>query len=269
VDTLNSTLGDIEQSRRALSKFFQQENDSQAQYVLMNLGRQINVIQDSTRNPSSTLSELASKQFQSSILNSEASSIALASEQLRRMLQTFPPQACSGPAVRMHGTIPDNCSAMKQRVKIFITTSAERTALLTRAFLQELKAIINAMADTPTERTLILISDGLNLVPGREPFGIASYFPDEPEWRSNERDTQPELDELLRLAQKQNVIVYALDSRGLYSPASQGGNYDAASSAQGSWQAGQALNEMDRQANTIAWEQGSAMAQLAAVTGGL
>ncbi len=232
----------------------------------MNLSRQINVIQDPTRDPSLVLSALASKKFQSSVLDSESSNIAFASEQLRRMLQDVNPQACSAPTVRVRGTIPDNCSAMKQRVHIFITASAERTALLTRVFLQELKTVINAMAEMPTERTLILISDGFTLVPGRELFGIASaYFPDELEWRSNERDTQPQLDELLRLAQKQNVIVYTLDSRGLYSPASQGGNYDAANSTPGS---GQAINELDRQANTVDWEKGSVITQLAAATGG-
>jgi VWFA-related protein len=268
VDTLHSSFGNVNGARRALTKFFQQEHDSKAQYALMNLSRQIEVIQDSTRDPSLVLSALASKKFQSSILDGEASNIEGTSEQLRRLLLGFSPQACRNSDSNVQG-IPYNCFSMKQRVRLFINGSAERTSLLTRAFLQELKTVVNAMADMPTERTLILISDGFNLVPGRELYGIASaYFPDDPEWRFQERDTQPQLDELLRLAQRRNVIVYALDSRGVYTPTSTGVS-NAANQGDAYWTSGHAMDEMMQNETTIAWENGSAMAQLAAATGGL
>lgn len=44
VDTLHSNLGNVAQARRALIKFFQHEHDEKAQYALMNLSRQIDVI---------------------------------------------------------------------------------------------------------------------------------------------------------------------------------------------------------------------------------
>ena len=268
VDTLHSSFGNVDGARRALTKFFQKEQDSQAQYALMNLSRQIDVIQDSTRDPSLVLAALASKRFQSSILDGEASNIEWTSEQLRRLLLGFSPQACRNSDPKVPG-IPQNCFAMQQRVRLFINSSAERTSLLTRAFLQELKTVVNALADMPTERTLILISDGFNLVPGRELHGIASaYFPDSPEWRFSERDTQPQLNELLQLAQKRNVIVYALDSRGVYTPTSTGVS-NAAHQGDANWTSGHALDEMIQNEGTIAWENGSAMAQLAAATGGL
>ena len=64
VDTLHSSFGNIAQARRALTKFFAREHDAKAQYALMNLSRQIDVIQDSTRDPSLVLSALGSKKFQ-------------------------------------------------------------------------------------------------------------------------------------------------------------------------------------------------------------
>ncbi len=215
------------------------------------------------------LSALNSKKFQSSVLDGEASNIAAESEQLRGMLAGFSPLACSASAIRVQGVIPDRCSDMKRRVRMFIDKSAERTALLTRIFLQELNAIIRATAVIPTERTIILISDGFNLVPGRELFGIASaYFPNDPEWRFDERDAQPQLDGLLRLAQRSNVVLYALDSRGLYPPASTGLG-DASHRGDASWSSGNAMVDMMKNEDTIAWENGSAMAQLALATGGI
>lgn len=158
---------------------------------------------------------------------------------------------------------------MKQKVRAFINGSAERTAVLTRAFIQELNAVVDALASMPTTRTLVLISDGFNLVPGQELYGIAAaYFPDVAEFRSNYRETQAELDAVLRKAEKSNVVVYALDSRGLYSLASEGNDFNAASASQGNMQTGQALKGVDNQERRIVWENGSAMAQLAAATGG-
>jgi VWFA-related protein len=203
------------------------------------------------------------------MVDSEASSIARDSERLRAMLVGFSPQACSTPAVRQQGTIPDNCSDMKRRVRLFINASAERTAVLTRAFIAELRAIINAMASMPTKRTLVLISDGFDLVPGRELYGIASaYFPNDGEWRINERESQTELKGLLRMAQRNDVIVYALDSRGLYTPAASGLG-DASQRGDGYWTSGLAMQEMTRDEDRVAWQNGSAMAQLASATGGI
>lgn len=270
VDTLHSSLSDLVQARRALTKFFQSEYDGKAQYALMNLTRQIEVIQDSTRDSSLVLAALGSKRFQSSIVDSEASSIAFDSKSLRRMLKRYDPRICSNiPGTPAHGPISDDCPGIKRKVEMFIAARAERTAILTRIFLQELKNIISVMAGMPTARTLILISDGFTLVPGRELYGIASaYFPDVAQFRFSQRDAQPQLDELLRLAQKSNVVVYGLDSRGVYTPASTGLG-DAASEGYGDGPRMRALSQMMSNEDTIAWENGSAMAQLARATGGM
>jgi VWFA-related protein len=252
VDTLHSSFTNLYQARHALIKFFQGEQDEKAQYALINLGRQIEVIQDSTRDASLVLSALASKKFQHSIADSESSDIVLQADILRKMFL---------------GEIP--VANLKQQAETFITSRAERTSILTRNFQQDLKNVIAATASMPTQRTIVLISDGFNLVPGRELVGIArAYFPEDPAFRFTERDAQPQLNELLRLAQKNNVVVYALDSRGLYGPAASGLG-DASHSGEARMRYTAALNEMARDEDTVAWENGSAMAQLAAATGGM
>ena len=143
----------------------------------------------------------------------------------------------------------------------------EHIALLTHTFQQKLKTIVAATASMPTQRIMILISDGFNLAPGRELVGIArAYFPNAPEFRFIKRDSQPQLNDLLRLAQRNNVIVYALDSRGLLPPAA-GGLGDASHGGDARISAGFALNDMMRDEDTVAWENGSPMAQLAEATG--
>jgi len=254
VDTLHSSFANSIQVRRALTKFFQKEHDENGQYALMKLSRQIEVIQDSTRDPSLVLAALASKKFLHGALDSESSDIVSGADTLRKMLM---------------GVIPIPPLDLKHQVQMFITSRAERTAILTRIFQQELKNIIDATASIPTQRTIVLISDGFNLVPGRELIGIArAYFPEEPQFRFTERDTQPQLNELLRLAQKNNVVVHAIDSRGLSPPAATGLG-DASHSGDAIISHAPALNEMMKDEDTVAWENGSAMAQLAAATGGI
>lgn len=272
VDTLHSNLGDVDGAQHVLTKFFRKEHDPKAQYALVILGRQIEVIQDATRDPSAILSALKSKKFQSGVADGEASNIASQADHLLRMLSGVSPRACAG---------PNACKKLKRRVRSYIDGSANRTALLTRDFLRELKTIINAMASMPTERTLILISDGFTLAPGEELYGIASaYFPNDPEWRMNPRQTQPMLDEILQLAEKDNVVVYGLDSRGVYTPSSsellgashgvtngQAGQID---SRNANFQASmQGVQTMMTNEAVVAYQNGSALAQLASATGGI
>lgn len=254
VDTLHSSFSNVIAVRRALEKFFRGEHDEKAQYALMTIGRQIDVVQDSTRDPSVVLAALSSKNFQNKVIAGEESNIAFEADTLRKMLL---------------GQIPIPPLDLEHQVQMFITSRAERTAILTRIFQQELKNIIQTTGRIPTQRTILLISDGFNLVPGRELVGIArAYFPNNPSFRFTEHDAQPQLNEVLRLAERYNVVIYGLDSRGLYSPASTGLG-DASHSGEARMQYTRALNEMMQDEDTVAWENGSALAQLASATGGI
>lgn len=261
IDTLHSSIGNFSGARKALVKFFRREHDDEAQYVLISLGRDVQVIQDSTREPSTILAALESKKFLSSVQNSEATSIAFDTERLRRLLEPVSGTACK--------EVSDRCEGVKRQVRSIINNSAERTSVLTRAFLAGLKSVIQITAQMPTEKTLILVSDGFNLIPGRELYAVAAaHFLEEAEWQFNERDTQVYLNDLLKIAQKYNVVVDSLNSRGLYSLVSSGSTYDAASSGQGIMRMGEAQNKMDSLDAQVSWENESAMAQLADATGG-
>lgn len=254
VDTLHSSFSNVIAARQALEKFFRRERDEKAQYALMTIGRQITVVQDSTRDPLAVLAALSSKNFQNKVIEGEESNIALEADTLRKMLL---------------GQIPIPHLDLEHQIQIFITSRAERTAILTHIFQQELKKLIQTTGSIPTQRTILLISDGFNLVPGRELVGIArAYFPNNPSFRLTEHDAQPLLNELLRLAQRYNVVIYGLDSRGLYAPASNGIS-DASHSGEARMRYTHTLDEMMQDEGIVAWENGSALAQLAAATGGI
>jgi VWFA-related protein len=104
VDALHSDFVNIGQARRGLTKFFAQERDDKAEYALMSLSRKIEVIQDSTRDPSAVLAALSSHTFQKSVLDSEAPTIESASAELRGMLKNFSPSVCES-AVRSRGQL--------------------------------------------------------------------------------------------------------------------------------------------------------------------
>ena len=64
---------------------------------------------------------------------------------------------------------------------------------------------------------MVLISDGFQLVPGKQPLDLlAAYFPD---LRSLDAlDRMQDLDPVLRVAANNNILIYTIDSRGLYTP---------------------------------------------------
>jgi VWFA-related protein len=124
------------------------------------------------------------------------------------------------------------CAAAKSRVQMFLTSSSEATYLLDRQFLRELSEVVNAIASMPTSRTVILISDGFNRFSGRELYDILiNYGPADRSFAFTPRDTRPDFDAVLKIATKDNVKFYTIDSRGLYTAASTpGSGFDASSS---------------------------------------
>src|SRR5260370_38621959 len=85
----------------------------------------------------------------------------------------------------------------------------------------------------PTSRTIIFISDGFNRFSGRELYSLLmGYGLGDGSFQFPPLDTQPELEAVLKVATKQGVRFYTIDSRGLYTPASvPGSGFDASSSS--------------------------------------
>jgi VWFA-related protein len=152
-----------------------------------------------------------------------------------------------------------------------VTQSADRTRIYTEFFLKELRAIVDDLSRMPGNRVMILISDGFNLAPGRELFGVMrAYFPNDDRWQMNDRDTSSQLEPILRAAAANNVIVYGLNSSGLGFAGGASSAYQASSGGGTSRQGvGQIiLPELNRQASLASFESGTTMAALAKATGG-
>jgi VWFA-related protein len=132
----------------------------------------------------------------------------------------------------------------------------------------------------PTARTVIFVSDGFNRYPGRQLYSILRGFaPKDHIFEAYSRDTEPELENILKLATKYDVKFYTLDSRGAYNSQFNPGNtFDAGTSfstatqmdsRNGPSEATAATESVDHGDASAARENTDVMAQLAHETGGL
>ena len=196
------------------------------------------------------LKELRDKKFLATIQNSEAQALEAQVASLRQQLDSYCARCPCGREAR---PAPMECVGPRQSVIGLVTSSADRTRIYTEFFLKELRAVVDDLSRMPGIRVMVLISDGFNLVPGRELFGVMrAYFPNDDRWQMNDRDTSSQLEPILRAAAANNIVVYGLSSSGL---ALAGGSsaYQASSGAGAGRQGvGQiALPEINRQASQV------------------
>jgi hypothetical protein len=155
--------------------------------------------------------------------------------------------------------------------------------MLRRQFLGQLKSVVEELAKLPTGRSLILVSDGFSLQPAREFYAVvASFLPRDSRFKmAGPTDLESNLQAAIKVAVERNVGIYSVDSRGL----AQGSfasdrSMDASSPADSSPQSnigrgppsnrgGTLLSDMNHEANSVAFQNGSGMAQLAHATGGI
>jgi VWFA-related protein len=277
IDTLHSAFANFGRIRNALQKFFEKERSAEAQYALIALGRSPLVVQDSTRDASAILAAVRSDRFAKNILDSEAANLATAADQFAALMRAYC-SYCGCSSAGNGGDLPQ-CPDVKGRVENFLTSFGERTFILNQQFLKDMATIVGAIATMPTSRTIIFISDGFNRFFGRELYAILLGFgPKDRGFVFNPRDTQPDLDAILKLATEKNVKFYTIDSRGLYTvTAAPGSGFDASASshiqtqmdARGSQNIAAGVPEaVTSNATSAARESTDALAQLARETGG-
>jgi VWFA-related protein len=263
VDVLHSSFANFAQVRSALKKFFEQEESGDSQYSLVALGRQVNVIQDSTRDPAAVLSAIQSKKLLATIADSEAAGMARDMQQFRAFMKNV---YCAQCACESVGSTTDSpgCLTAKAGARGQLLSAGERTAYLDQNFLRGLNELVKATAGMPTSRTIVFISDGFNRFPGRELYAIMDGFgPKDRSFEFNPRNTGDFLQSVLKLAVRYDVKFYTLDSRGLYTQASiAGSSFDASSG-------GIIQEKVDQGTMSVAHENTDALAQLAHETGGL
>ncbi|HLW79863.1 MAG TPA: VWA domain-containing protein, partial [Terriglobia bacterium] len=272
LDTLNSSFGSFGQVRNALHKLFKEEPaGSDATYALVALGRQPVVVQNLTQDPAAILAALGSKELTKAIEQSETSNLASQETELSQALsgycQICPCAGQTSPATRTSGGSGQICDGKRQSLEMWAQSAAREQEALTRDFLRNLGALTGKLADLPGKRLLIFISDGFNLRPGRNLFGMLSAYFQNPSELENHAidDLEPQIQQILRLATAHDVTFYTLDSRGLYTT----GSGFSADDEYRMTRITVLLPEVQQQRQTTALENQDAMAELAQTTGGV
>jgi VWFA-related protein len=279
VDTLHTGMGDSVRTREALMHLFDKEKPAGAQYVMVAIGRQLRVLRTATNDTATVLATLRSPALQPALGGGDAAALASELSDLKNRMYDFC-RRCPACSSRSE---PRACDGDVQTLKASIDAQAERWASLDKLMLAQLRSVVEEIAKLPTARTLILVSDGFSLQPTSEFYGVAgSFLPGDSRFRvAGPTDLQPELKDVIRSAVERNVRIYSVNSLGVQQTSfGNSGSMDASAPPDrsapsvirhigNSNRGGQLQSDMDHVASTVAFQNGSAMEQLARATGGV
>lgn len=224
IDKLHTSAASATRIRDALEKLFDKEKAGDAQYVLVGIGGQLQVLQAATTNPLAILLKIRSPAFQNAMSGLDASALSAQVQNLRSRMSEFCRRCACGRSTQQ------NCDSEIDSLKQSIDADAERWVAPTNGLLDQFKSIVDELAKLPTGRTLVLLSDGFNLNPKRDLYAaVAAYLPNRPQFRLDDSaaSTLPGLHDALQIAADRNVIIDAIDSRGANARIDGGGSMDA------------------------------------------
>jgi VWFA-related protein len=89
IDTLHASPANAVHTREALENLFEKEKSTDAQYVLIGIGRQLQVLQAATTNPLAILVKLRSAAFQSVMGGLDASALSAQLQNIRTRMDEF------------------------------------------------------------------------------------------------------------------------------------------------------------------------------------
>jgi VWFA-related protein len=271
IDTLHASAKGAVRIKEALENVLEKEKPGEAQYVLIGIGRQLQVLQPATSNPTAMLVKLRSAAFQNAMAGMDAAALAAQLQQVRSRMTEFCRQCSCGTKAGQA-----NCESQIDALKQSIDAEAERWAAPT--LLDQFKSVVEELAKLPTGRTLVLISDGFEVNPRREFYdAVSAYLPNRPQFKIE--DSTSSLREVLQAASDRNVVIFTIDSRGgARASLESSGGMDAARSLGngggnpagiGTRNRGQAPAAIPTGASTFANEASVGMEQLARSTGGV
>lgn len=252
LDMLHSSFSNFVHVREALQKLFREERPGDSQFVVIALGRTIQVLQNTTPDPAKVLETLNGGEFKKiSQQNMQGASQSEIS-QYEVKLQDVRSACDSGDT---------ECGIQKPMLPHEAQMLADHERYRTTQFAGEFRAVMEQLARGNGRRTVILVSDGFPLAPGAVPFGLLqAYFSEFRSAKSMEADQlQNVLEPIFRLAVKANVPVYTIDSRGLYTESA----FDASRTVNLT-----VATQVTMAMNNIAVDQGQTLSEIAAATGG-
>jgi VWFA-related protein len=270
IDTLHASFNNFAAAREALVKLFQQEHSDDSQYVVVALGASAEMVVNVTHDASAVLAAFQSKRLQKIFLDGQQGGLKAEMERFQRDLVQIR-DACN--LVAQDKVFQAKCETGMARANMQSTEIAELERTLTTGFLREFRALIAQLARARDRRTVVLISDGFGIEPGREPYALMNaYFPFGshclvPPTVNCPRGgvttavrMQEEFEPILRLAARSNITIDTIDSRGLYGQkafdASNPGNPPNVDGAVGSAE------------RSVAAFYGNTLAEIAEATGG-
>jgi VWFA-related protein len=211
IDTLHASPANAARTREALENLFEKEKTGDAQYVLIGIGRQLQVLQPATSNPLAILLKIRSTAFQNAMGGLDASALAAQLQNIRSRMDEFC-RRCACGTRRSQGNCDSEIDTLKQNVD----AEAERWTAPTNGLLEQFKSVVEELAKLPTGRTLILVSDGFTINAKREFYGaVSAYLPNLPQFKLDDsKDIESGLREALKVASERGVIIDAVDSRG-------------------------------------------------------
>jgi VWFA-related protein len=205
VDTLHASAAGAVRVREALENVLEKEKPGDAQYVLIGIGRQLQVLQPATSNPTAVLVKVRSAAFQNAMSGMDASALGAQLQQIRGRFAEFCKQCSCG--------VKSNCDSQIDALKQSVDVEADRWAAPTKALVDQFKSVVEELAKLPTGRTLILISEGFGIDPKREFYAaISAYLPNRSQFKLE--DSTNGLREALQVASDRNVVIFTIDSRG-------------------------------------------------------
>jgi VWFA-related protein len=252
IDSIHSAFANLVHVREALSKLFQEEHAGDSQYIVVAVGTSTQMVQSPTTDPADVLRAVEAKDFAKLFGDSRRGFIQPDLREFQRELDEAR-NACD------HGE--PECAPMKQRLPSEARQIATQERMAALGFLRQFRALVEELARGTERRHIILLSDGFQLVPGKEAYELlAAYFPEIPFISLRSLDRMQDLEPILRLAENSNIPIYTIDSRGLYTSTF----FAASTSANVPKMMPQVLKVTDQNASAA----GDSLSEIAAATGG-
>ena len=252
MDAFHTDFSNLVHIREALSKLFRSEPAGDAQYVLISLGQSMQILQNTTADPAEVLKVIEGKEFQKVLSSNSKNVMGVELRNFQRSLDQARAACDAG---------EPECPPLKAGLPFQANSIAGQDRNNTLGFVSELRALVDQLRRQPGRRTMILFSDGFQLVPGKMAFELlAAYFPNLQGISLRAVDRMQELEPLLHLLADSNIPVYTIDSRGLYASSF----FDASNGAVSLRLAPAVLSIVNQNAT----DAGLTLSELAAASGG-